>query len=158
MTKKRILRILKYVMLSILALISIFPFIWMLLGMTNNTVDITAGKLKIGGEFLNNLSHLFASDLDFISAIGNSALVAVITTVLALLISSAAGYGFEIYKTKKRERLFNILLLSMMVPFAALMIPLFKMFSNVSQLGLDFMGIDFVDNSFGINGLPDILF
>ena len=81
MTKKRILRILKYVMLSILALISIFPFIWMLLGMTNNTVDITAGKLKIGGEFFNNLSHLFASDLDFISAIGNSALVAVITTV-----------------------------------------------------------------------------
>ncbi|WP_270640009.1 carbohydrate ABC transporter permease [Longibaculum muris] len=142
MTKKRILRILKYVMLSILALISIFPFIWMLLGMTNNTVDITAGKLKIGGEFFNNLSHLFASDLDFISAIGNSALVAVITTVLALLISSVAGYGFEIYKTKKRERLFNILLLSMMVPFAALMIPLFKMFSNVSQLGLDFMGID----------------
>lgn len=142
MTKNKILRILKYVMLSIIALVSIFPFVWMLVGMTNNTVDITAGKLKIGGEFFNNLSSLFSSDLDFISAIGNSAKVAVITTILALVISSAAGYGFEIYKTKKRERVFNILLVSMMVPFAALMIPLFRMFSNLSNMGLDILGID----------------
>lgn len=142
MTKNKILRILKYVMLSLIALVSIFPFVWMLIGMTNNTVDITAGKLKIGGEFFNNLSSLFASDLDFIGAIGNSAKVAIITTVLALVISSAAGYGFEIYKTKKRERVFNILLVSMMVPFAALMIPLFRMFSNLSSMGLDALGID----------------
>lgn len=142
MTKNKILRILKYVMLSLIALVSIFPFAWMLIGMTNNSVDITAGKLKIGGEFFNNLSNLFASDLDFVGAIGNSAKVAIITTILALLISSAAGYGFEIYKTKKRERVFNILLVSMMVPFAALMIPLFKMFSNFSSWGLDAIGID----------------
>lgn len=142
MTKNKVLRVLKYVMLSIIALVSIFPFVWMLVGMTNNTVDITAGKLKIGGEFFNNLSSLFSSDLDFIGAIGNSAKVAVITTILALVVSSAAGYGFEIYKTKKRERVFNILLVSMMVPFAALMIPLFRMFSNLSSMGLDALGID----------------
>lgn len=142
MTKNKVLRVLKYVMLSIIALVSIFPFVWMLVGMTNNTVDITAGKLKIGGEFFNNLSSLFSSDLDFIGAIGNSAKVAVITTILALVVSSAAGYGFEIYKTKKRERVFNFLLVSMMVPFAALMIPLFRMFSNLSSMGLDALGID----------------
>lgn len=144
MTKKKILRVLKYVMLSLLAVVSIFPFVWMILGMTNNTVDIMAGKLQIGGEFFNNLSRLFASDLDFVGSIKNSAVVAVITTVLALLISSIAGYGFEIYKTKKRDMVFNILLVSMMVPFAALMIPLFKMFSGISSAGFDFLGIDSV--------------
>lgn len=142
MTKSRILSIFKYLFLIIIAIISIFPFVWMLLGMTNNTVDITAGKLQFGGELITNLTNLFNSDLNFVQALLNSAKVAVVTTIFALLFSSAAGYGFEIYKSKKREFVFRVLLLSMMVPFAALMIPLFKMFSKVSSLGLEWFGID----------------
>ena len=142
MTKKKVLRVLKYVMLSIISFISLFPFIWMLLGMTNKTMDITAGKMQIGDQFFNNMSSLFASDLDFLGALKNSAVAAIVTTVLALLVSSAAGYAFEIYKTKRRERIFNVLLVSMMVPFAALMIPLFRIFSQISSMGLDAIGID----------------
>lgn len=142
MTKSRILSIFKYLFLIIIAIISIFPFVWMLLGMTNNTVDITAGKLQFGGELITNLTNLFNSDLNFVQALLNSAKVAVVTTIFALLFSSAAGYGFEIYKSKKREFVFRVLLLSMMVPFAALMIPLFKMFSKVSSIGLEWFGID----------------
>lgn len=142
MTKKKVLRVLKYVMLSIISFISLFPFIWMLLGMTNKTMDITAGKMQIGDQFFNNMSSLFASDLDFLGALRNSAVAAIVTTVLALLVSSAAGYAFEIYKTKRRERIFNVLLVSMMVPFAALMIPLFRIFSQISSMGLDAIGID----------------
>ncbi|MDQ0361719.1 carbohydrate ABC transporter permease [Breznakia pachnodae] len=142
MTKKKVLRVLKYVMLTIISFISLFPFIWMLLGMTNNTMDITAGKMQIGDQFFANMSSLFASDLDFLGALKNSAVAAIVTTVLALLVSSAAGYAFEVYKTKRRERIFNILLLSMMVPFAALMIPLFRIFSQISSMGLDAIGID----------------
>lgn len=140
--KNKFGRVMKYVLLSLLAFISIFPFIFMLCGMTTNSKDIISGKLTIGSDLMTNLNNLFANDLDFVHALGNSALIAVITTVLALLISSAAGYGFEIYKTKKREVLFNILLLSMMVPFAALMIPLFNMFSSLSGGSLEALGID----------------
>lgn len=135
-------RILKYVLLSILSVFSIFPFVFMLCGMTTNTQNIISGKLTIGSDLMNNLQNLFENNLNFVQALGNSAVIAVLTTVLALLISSAAGYGFEIYKTKKRERLFNILLLSMMVPFAALMIPLFRMFSTLSGTPLSSLGID----------------
>ncbi|MFV0379899.1 MAG: carbohydrate ABC transporter permease [Anaerorhabdus sp.] len=141
MTRK-ILTFFKYVLLCIVALISLFPFIWMLLGMTNATVDITAGNLKIGSEFMNNMKNLFASDLDFLGALKNSALAAFVTTFFALIVSSAAGYAFEIYKSKRRERVFNVLLLSMMIPFAALMIPLFRIFSKISAMGFDVIGID----------------
>ncbi|MNJ45594.1 Lactose transport system permease protein LacG [compost metagenome] len=44
-----------------------------------------------------------------------------------------AGYGFEIYRSRGKDKLFGLLMLSMMMPFAAIMIPLFRMFS---QLGL----------------------
>ncbi|MFV0381500.1 MAG: carbohydrate ABC transporter permease [Breznakia sp.] len=142
MTRKKIQKFLKYLILCIISIISVFPFVWMLLGMTNTTVDITAGKLQIGSQFIHNLNSLFTSDLGFLDALKNSAVAATITTLSALLISSAAGYAFEIYKSKKRDKVFNVLLLSMMVPFAAIMIPLFRMFSKVSAMGFDMIGID----------------
>lgn len=129
---EKFLRFLKYLFLSVASFISIFPFIWMILGMTNKTVDITAGKIKIGDQFMINFENLFNSDLNFGRALLNSAFIAVITTVLALLVSSMAGYGFEVYRSKWHDRIFNILLLSMMVPFSALMIPLYSIFSKLN--------------------------
>ncbi|MDT2988039.1 carbohydrate ABC transporter permease [Enterococcus casseliflavus] len=140
---------LKYVFLAILAFISIFPFVWMILGMTNQTFDIVAGKIMIGDQLVINFQNLFSSDLNFTRALGNSAVIAVITTVFALLFSSMAGYGFEIYRTKTKDRIFNILLLSMMVPFAALMIPLYRMFSKLSGTPI---GI----NTFAVVILPSV--
>ncbi len=142
MTKTKLFTISKYLLLTIVAFISIFPFIWMVLGATNNTLDIIAGKLMLGGDLFKNLDNLFANDLDFLGAMKNSAVASIVTTVLALLVSSAAGYAFEVYRTKTRERVFNVLLLSMMVPFAALMIPLFRMFADFASMGLSAIGID----------------
>lgn len=111
----------------------------MILGMTNTAIDISGGKLKIGDNLIVKFQNLFSNDLNFMRSLGNSVMIAVVTTVFALLISSMAGYGFEIYKSKRKEKVFNILLLSMMVPFAALMIPLYRMFSqlNGTVLGIN---------------------
>lgn len=129
----------KHIVLIIASFISVFPFIWMLLCTTNKAVDINAGKIMIGGEFMNNLHNLLNSDLQFLGALKNSLMAAVITTVVALLFSSLGAYGFEMFRTKWSERVFSILLLSMMIPFSALMIPLYRMFTNLrgTPFGLD---------------------
>lgn len=54
--------------------------------------------------------------------------------VLALFICSLAGFGFELYHDKAKDRLFGILLLAMMVPQVATMIPLFRMISKMKLL------------------------
>ena len=64
----------------------------------------------------------------------NSLVIAAVTTLLAMVVSSAAGYAFVIYRSKGREKVFNFILLSMMVPFAALMVPLFRLFSKFSSI------------------------
>jgi len=51
-----------------------------------------------------------------------------------LVVCSLAGYGFEIYHDRMKDRVMVIILLAMMVPFAATMIPLFLMFSKVNLL------------------------
>ena len=134
-SKRRLVSILKYVILSILSFISIFPFIWMIIAITNKSVDITKGTLIPGSYFFENLKNLLASDLQYATAFKNSLIIAVVTTTLAMIISSAAGYAFEVYKTKTRDKIFNFILLSMMVPFAALIVPLFRMFSKFNQIG-----------------------
>lgn len=132
--KRRALRVVEYVILSILAFVSVFPFFWMIIAATNKSVDVTRGTLMPGNEFMNNLNALLSSDLNYLQAFKNSLIIAVITTTIAMIISSAAGYAFAIYNSKGRERVFNFILLSMMVPFAALMVPLFRLFSNFNKI------------------------
>lgn len=140
--KKHSFNLLKYAFLSIVSFVSLFPFIWMLVSMTNDTLQVQAGKMTFGSHFLTNLNTLLTSDLNFFNAFKNSLIIAVITTVLALFISSLAGYGFEMYRSRNRDKVFNIILLSMMVPFAALMIPLFRMFASLSGSYFKFLGLN----------------
>lgn len=122
-----------HVFLIIASVVSLFPFIWMLIGMTNSSSDIVKGKLSIGSMLPENVSTLFASTT-LGSAFVNSAVIAVVGTVFTLILSSMAGYGFEVYRSKGKDRLFGVLMLSMMMPFAAIMIPLFRMFSQMGML------------------------
>lgn len=122
-----------YIFLIIVSVVSVFPFLWMIIGATNNSKDVTLGKLSLGGEIVENFKKL-SELVDLKTVTINSFKIAIIVTIVTLLICSMAGYGFEIYKSKTRDKLFAVLLLSMMLPFAAMMIPLFKLFSKMGLL------------------------
>lgn len=110
------------------------------MGVNLESVDITQGSLLPGTHIFENIRNLF-ENYNVGSALFNSFFIAIIATVLCLVISSLAGYGFEIYRSKGKDIVFNILLLSMMIPFAALMVPLFRFFGNVSQ-AIPAIGVD----------------
>ncbi|ODT75900.1 MAG: lactose ABC transporter permease [Pelagibacterium sp. SCN 64-44] len=118
-----------YLFLSVAAFLSVFPFIWMALGATNKSTDIVTGKLALGSNLLVNFQNLLAQ-VDLLRVFGNSFFIAVVSTVLTLAVSSLAGYGFEIFRSRVRERIFQLLLLLLSIPFAALMVPLFVMISR----------------------------
>ncbi|WP_108397752.1 carbohydrate ABC transporter permease [Devosia submarina] len=122
-------RALVYVLLSIAAFVSVFPFFWMIVGATNKSADIIRGKNSFGSELFNNAATFF-TQVDALRVFWNSAFIAVVGTALTLLISSLAGYGFEMFRSKVRERIFALLLLFLSIPFAAMMVPLFVMFSQ----------------------------
>jgi lactose/L-arabinose transport system permease protein len=118
-----------YLVLIIASLISVFPLYWMIAAATNNSTDILGGKLTFGTNFVNNLTKLLAQQ-NVGRAFKNSLFYSCILSFLSLMVCSIAGYGFEIYHDKKKDALMNILLLAMMVPFAATLIPLFKLFTG----------------------------
>ncbi|WP_405103850.1 carbohydrate ABC transporter permease [Oceanobacillus sp. FSL H7-0719] len=129
-----------YLFLGGASLISIYPFLWMIVSMTNKSVDVTQGRLLPGTHLFENIKVLFET-VDIATALLNSTIIAVITTILTLLISSLAGYGFEIYRSKGKDWVFNILLVSLMIPFAAIMIPLYRFFGGIAHT-MPAIGID----------------
>jgi lactose/L-arabinose transport system permease protein len=105
----------------------------MLSAATNKSVDIIKGKVFPGTYLVDNIKQLFAT-VNIGKAFWNSLRNTALGTFTSLFIYSMAGYGFQIYRNKNRNRLMSVLLLSMMVPFASIMIPLFKMFSRAGLL------------------------
>lgn len=126
-------KIFQYVFLTIVSLLSVFPLYYMFCGATNKSTDVVAGKLIPGGYIVSNFKSLLDNQ-DLARAMWNSFRNAVILTVLALLVCSIAGYGFEIYHDKGKDVVMTLLLTAMMIPFAAIMIPLFKMFSTLKMV------------------------
>ena len=126
-------RVATYTLLVIAAFVSVFPFLWMLIGATNYSADIIKGKVTPGTALLQNISVFFNS-VDMPRILFNSFFIAGVGTALTLLVSSLAGYGFEMFRSKFRERIFGGLLLMLSIPFAALMIPLFIMMANFKMI------------------------
>lgn len=122
-----------YIFLTIVSIISVFPLYWMIAAATNTSTDVSRGRILPGSHFMENFNNLL-SQQPLWRALGNSFMYAIVTTVVCLLICSIAGYGFEVYHDKWKDKLFSILLLAMMVPQVATMVPLFQMFSKARLL------------------------
>ena len=122
-----------YIFLIIVSFISVFPFYWMISAATNTSFDVANGRIIPGTHALENFQNLISGS-NLWGAMGNSILYAIVQTLLAIFVCSLAGYGFELYHDKKKDMVFTILLLAMMIPQVATMIPLFKMISSMGLL------------------------
>ena len=94
-----------YIFLIIVSFISVFPLYWMITAATNTSVEVARGKIVFGTHALENFQKLLEQQ-DLFGAMGNSFLYAGMQTIVALLICSLAGFGFELYHDHFKDRLF----------------------------------------------------
>lgn len=118
-----------YLFLIIISAVCVFPLYWMASSATNSSLDVVRGRLLPGLYLAENFRSIL-SQQDLFRALFNSFRNAIVQTFLAMAVCSVAGYGFEIYHDRAKDALFSVLLLAMMLPFVAIMIPLFRMFSG----------------------------
>lgn len=119
----------KNAVLICFSLFGVFPLIWVMIAATNSSVDIVSGSLIPGTKLLENWQTLTAN-YDVGLSCWNSVKYSSVTTIAAMLLCSIAGYGFEIYHDKHKDKLFGVLMLTMMIPFVATMIPLYQAFAK----------------------------
>ena len=116
------------------AVVCLFPFYWMIVGATNSSSDITKGALTFGSQFFKNLEGITQQGNNIFLAVWNTAAITISQNIVAILICAMAGYGFEKYRSPVRDKLFSAFLLTMMIPFAAIMIPLFNLMFDINLI------------------------
>lgn len=126
-------QLLPHLVLLILTFTSVMPFVWMFFGSFKTYVELTSSKALLPINWTLDNYIQITQRLGFVRGFFNTALVAVIVTAATLLTSALAGYVFAKYRFWGRERLFTVLLSTMMVPFAVVLVPLYV---TVANLGL----------------------
>lgn len=67
--------------------------------------------------------------------VANSTLVAVFSTIAAVLSSAIVGYGFATVRARGRDALFGVLIATIMIPPIATIVPQFILFSRLGWVG-----------------------
>lgn len=121
-------RLVVWLLLVVGAFLSVFPFVWMLIGSTQNPNDVVAGVLRPGNEFISNWHHVSA-DYNVLLFFWNSLKVAGLTVFFGIIVNGFAAFGFEKYRSRARDRVFGFMLIALIIPQIAVVIPLFKLVS-----------------------------
>ena len=129
-----------FIVLAIVSLFFIVPLVW-----------IVASALRPAGSLyqyanpltwrtfipskptLENFVHIF-SKLNFGRAIANSLFVSLVTILLTVFVSAMAGFSLAKFSFRGKNLVFAIVLITFMVPFESIVIPLYIL---VKQLKID---------------------
>lgn len=145
-------KVITYLILLIIGLIMILPFYMMFVMSTHTTSEIYSFPPAIW--FGNNLFTNFKNMMNAVNlprAFLNSCIITMSYTTLVLLFCSMGGYAFAVYDFPGKKQLFSLLLITMMIPWTAGIIPWFIMMSKFGWIN-DFKAlvIPGCANAFGI--------
>ena len=123
-----------YLPLALFLLFLLFPFYWTLVTSLKTDAELHSLTVVYWPEHptLDAYTHLF-TQINFLHPMKNSLLVAVITTLVSLTVSTLAAYSFSRFRFRGRKPLMLLFLTNNMFPTVLLLIPLF---TNMRKLGL----------------------
>ncbi|MFC8075135.1 carbohydrate ABC transporter permease [Streptomyces sp. NPDC057307] len=114
--------------LLIAAVYTLFPLIWLVTAATKDAGNLLGGDVFSfeGFDLGHNLSELTSyQDGIYFQWYGNSLLYAGVGALGCSLVSVAAGYAFDKYRFRGKEKLFALVLLGVLLPSTALSLPLY---------------------------------
>ncbi len=124
-----------HVLLIIGALLSVFPLYWMFVMATqpNHVINKLPPAVVPGDKLVENFQNVL-ENVDFFGAMWNSFVVAGLTTLGVLFFSSLAGFAFAKLQFKGREKLFTVILITMMIPPQLGLIPQYFIITKLGWL------------------------
>jgi arabinogalactan oligomer/maltooligosaccharide transport system permease protein len=135
--EKKNLNIGTHLILIIASLISVFPIVWILSTSFKFKEDVLKPGIQIipTNFTLSNYEHVLSMDnFIFWKWLGNSVMVAVVTTIIGLFLASTTAYAFSRFEFKGKKFLLFSYLLTQMFPGAILIVPLYNIIKNLGLL------------------------
>jgi multiple sugar transport system permease protein len=111
-------RIIAYIVLIVLTVLSLFPFLLLIINSTRSHVQIMQGfSIVPGSSFVKNLKSVLSNEqLPIFRGMLNSFIVAGCCAVLSTYFSAFTAYGIHVYDFKLKKFAFTFIMVVMMVP------------------------------------------
>ena len=132
-------KILMFILLTMIALVFMFPLIWMLVssfkddaGIFSDITGLKAFLPSFKAEVFFNYQEVLGR-IPLVKAMLNSLSYIVVVIVLGLIVNSMAGYAFARLDFPHKNLIFSMLLAVMVIPAQTVMLP---QFSIIYKMGL----------------------
>lgn len=132
--RNRVIKSVNTVWVTACGLLFLLPLLWMLSSAVKTGPEVFSSDFKWIPDQIqwqNFKTVWFASKVPFWRLYLNSLTIAVVGTVGQLIISSMAGYSLAKIEYKGRNFVFVIMLVTMMIPVQATIIPRFILFKTI---------------------------
>ncbi len=129
-----------YCGLIVITVVTVFPLLWCLSASLRSDTEffkyITPFSINtlIPIDFTLDSYILLFTKFNFARPIINTVVVSLATTIGGCLLNSVAAFAFACFKFKFKNVLFAIFLVSFMVPFEAISLPLYKVVSGLGWM------------------------
>lgn len=126
-------RVATHVVLLLACVVAVFPVLWIVSTSFKNRFDVLSTRIELipSRPTVENYQALFdpatTSGFYFWNWIGNSLLIAVLTTVLSVFLASTAAYALSRYRFWGRGAITRYFLVNQMFPAVILLVPLFQL-------------------------------
>ena len=148
----------RYVVLTLIALIFIFPLVFMVVSSFKPDLQLLRDAssirafLPVGDISTNNYTAAFER-----APIGlfvfNSVLVTGVTVLFSLLICSLAAFSFVFLEWKGRNVLLSIIIATLIIPFETIAIPLLLLVSKLPWIGFEGFSVGWL-NTYRVQIIP----
>lgn len=124
-----------YIILIIWAVITIFPFVWVVVNSFKPSAEVLRSSFSLPQEFtLMNYENAF-SRLNVLNAYKNSFLISGCVTIGVMVLSALMSFGMTRYRFRGKELIRSLIVASLMFPAFATIIPVYKMIIQWGLLG-----------------------
>lgn len=130
-------KVVSYILLSVMSIICIAPFIWMVstsLKEPNEIFVMPPVWIPSVFDWKNYVEAWNSGGMNFGKMFYNTLLIVVPVTMFTVLVSSLAAYAFARIKFVGRNFVFILLLASLMIPGTVTLLPQFIVFSKLGWL------------------------
>ena len=124
-----------YIILIAWAVITIFPFVWVVVNSFKPSAEVLRSSFSLPQEFtLMNYENAF-SRLNVLNAYKNSFLISGCVTIGVMVLSALMSFGMTRYRFRGKELIRSLIVASLMFPAFATVIPVYKMIIQWGLLG-----------------------
>lgn len=124
-----------YIVLVLISVMCLFWFLVLFINATRSNGEIAAGFTLVPSRyFATNFYNLFHGTLPILKGLLNSAIIAIVSSVICVYFSTMTAYAIQVYRFKGRKAIFTFILAIMMIPTQVSALGFINM---VSAMGLE---------------------